>query len=466
MLKIPIGIGNCSLTYLYMLGPFLFNLMQDYLLSLDSIKYYLKKNIFGIETVLNNHKLIKLIYIYISYIIFGTLFYYLSIFGEKNNDKVKIQQKDIQKNLIVNEIKKNPIDSKVKIEFYIIFGIFALNKVLRTVVSYYKISELDFWIFNIVFISLFMYKYLRIHIYKHHIYSLGFIFFTNLCLLFIAASFRKSSDKETTFEKHTWKCLFIIIFYIILAVTISFARVDSKKFMDINYLSPYKMIFFIGIFGLFFTLITLIFTSTISCNNSAYCNTKKTNTYFNYTNNINVTYTINTSYLDSIPLYFSDLKNVYKEHNYKYFFIEIFIVIPLYLVSNFGVIAFEMIIILYLNPNYILISDCLYYATIKLIDYVFRGDYATKKFCIEYIAEILSLFGYLIYLEIIELRFCGLDKDLKKNITERSIKESLVQEIDFDINQGIDDDKDDKNSDDEEDENKKAIEMGLMTTTS
>ena len=191
MWKIPIGIGNFSLAYLYMLGPVAFKLLQDYLLILKGIKKYFKKNIFGIETVLNNHSLISDLYGYISYIIFGSLFFYLSNNGVNNNKKGKILQKTLkpsERNLIFNQIRTK---TRVKIEFIIICILFALNYIMRTIISYYKISGLDFWIFNIVFISFFMYKYFRIHIYKHHKYSLGFIFITNLCLLSIAATLKK-----------------------------------------------------------------------------------------------------------------------------------------------------------------------------------------------------------------------------------------------------------------------------------
>ena len=35
-------------------------------------------------------------------------------------------------------------------------------------------------------------------------------------------------------------------------------------------------------------------------------------------------------------------------------------------------------------------------------------------------AEIFAFFGYLVYLEILELKFCGLDKDLKRKIIKRN----------------------------------------------
>ena len=38
-------------------------------------------------------------------------------------------------------------------------------------------------------------------------------------------------------------------------------------------------------------------------------------------------------------------------------------------------------------------------------------------------SEILSILAFLIYLEIIELRFCGLDNHLKKNLIKKSEEE-------------------------------------------
>ena len=53
------------------------------------------------------------------------------------------------------------------------------------------------------------------------------------------------------------------------------------------------------------------------------------------------------------------------------------------------------------------------------------------QFIILELTEILSILGYAIYLEIIELRFFGLDKDLKKNIIRRSFRETPLKPLNF-----------------------------------
>jgi hypothetical protein len=186
-----------------------------------------------------------------------------------------------------------------------------------------------------------------------------------------------------------------------------------------------------GLFGSIFILITLIFTSIISCSeNSKYCKVKK------YITDTNDKY---LSYLDSVPIYIIELKNVFQNNDYKEFFLEIFVVTPLIICANFIEFTFDMLIILYLDPNYTLISETIYFGTTKLIEYKIKGDYSPSKFTFDYLAEIFALVGYTIYLEIIELRFCGLNNDIKKNIIKRSVSDSSLTEIELSISYNSDD---------------------------
>ena len=418
MWKSPIGFGNCSFAYLYIFGSYITRLIEDYLISLEDIKSTLKYNIFHITTVLKSHKLIRVLYRYISFIIFGLLFFHIS-----NNKKKSEKEKE-------NEVEKNPHNKLIfqkhsttkrsLVELLIVSAFFTLIKILRKVISYYKVSDLDFWIVNIVFVTLYMNKYFGHNIHKHQQYSLYFIFLSNVCLLFIAAAIPKNKEKETIFKKLGWYSILILFAYIILSWISSLTKVYSKKLMDFNYISPYRIIVFMGLFGTIFSLITLAFTSGLSCGKSttSYCKVKKVS------NNITKTY------LDSISIYFTELGDVLKKRKYKEFYFEIFIVTPLYILFNFIEFAFTMLIILYLNPNYILISDCIYFSTTKLLEFTINGNYSPKKFAIEYTAELLALVGYAIYLEIIVLRFCGLDLNIKKNIMKRSTRESLTSVID------------------------------------
>ena len=57
-----------------------------------------------------------------------------------------------------------------------------------------------------------------------------------------------------------------------------------------------------------------------------------------------------------------------------------------------------------------------------------------KRFLLNFIGYCLTIIGFLIYLEIIELNFCGFNYNLRKKIIERSV-EDMIQEINYDDEQ-------------------------------
>ena len=105
----------------------------------------------------------------------------------------------------------------------------------------------------------------------------------------------------------------------------------------------------------------------------------------------------------------------------------------------------EIFIIKYLNPNYLLMSDNVYFEILKIVNYAeeINKKLLLPKFIILQISELLEFIGCAIYLEIIELKFCGLNKNIKRNIMERAktdILYSLMEspEEDKEIDENID----------------------------
>ena len=452
MPKCPIGFGSISFEYIYIFGTAFANFMEDYLLSLDDIMDT-TRNIFGIEVILSikKHKLISHLYKYLGYTIFGYIFFYISLRKRQNKEKQKNiettgrSQGETTKSLIV---KKNNISQKSKFLIIIACFIYSLQSLIRKIIQLFKVGELDLWIFNVFFITLFMNYYLGSRIYKHQKYSLLFIFVTNIILLFICSFIpkeKKVNEPSTIIEEIGYLSILVYLIYIILSCASSFSKVLSKNLMDLKYISPYHLIFIMGIFGVILHVITLIFTSCISCIFSGDERPKQCR----IENNKNY-------YMESVPIYFSNMKNQIND-NPTFFYVETLIVYPCFLFIGFIQFAFEMLLITYLNPNYKLISDCLYFAIKKLIEYNRKNEekYNPVKFTIEYIAEILAILGYMIYLEIIELRFCGLDNDIKKKIMDRSFRESNIKALDntYPINENNDNDSDDEIEEKETNEN-------------
>ena len=168
MSKCPIGIGNCSFTYLYILGSSIITLLEDYVISLNDIKEDCKYNIFKISLQIKKHKIIRLLYKFIGYIIFGSLFLY--IFNRINNRKktITIKKSQLNNSLIYND---NYIFFKSTIkEIIIVYILYSFQLLLRRIVNLFKTSVFDLWIFNIIFIIIFMKYYFDNKIYSHKKY--------------------------------------------------------------------------------------------------------------------------------------------------------------------------------------------------------------------------------------------------------------------------------------------------------
>ena len=267
--------------------------------------------------------------------------------------------------------------------------------------------------------------------------------------MLIASSFFPFTKNENEYinsykaAKEKGKSYFIsiplILFFILLSFIYSYARVTGKLLMQIHFISPYTLIFYVGILGFIFT----ICASLISHIDYSYDNNK---------NDINA----NDIYIDNIFDYASKLKDLYNKNKFNFFF-EIFFVNIIYSFIMFMEIVFELLTVYYLNPLFILITNNLCYGVIQLITFIVEynndGLLVICLFLCEEFAEIFALMGYSVYLEIIELHFCELDQNLKRKIIDRgdielretiNFKENFVEEENDDSDEEENESKEDK----------------------
>ncbi len=95
-------------------------------------------------------------------------------------------------------------------------------------------------------------------------------------------------------------------------------------------------------------------------------------------------------------------------------------------------VIFSFPVQFFLEKTFLLIFTAIFFN-----DNLFKEEGQVKKFLMDESGDIISIIGFLIYLEIIELHFCKLDFNLSNNITFRAneeikeIKEldSFIQEI-------------------------------------
>ena len=409
-------LGTCSFSYIYILFTVSLFFFKSCILSFSELSSLKKINIFGIEPVLIKHGLMKLLIEYLGYIIFGGLFF--CIF--KLRKKIKKQNKgDHLKNMKFILIKKN-ISFKAFKLLLIACSLFAVQLIIRNIMNFLYLWMLDLWIFNIIFISFFMKIILKVEFYKHQLYSLGINFFINFVLLIASSSLKEKGKSQ--YEKiadNFGNYFYIVLFYLVflaLSAMICSSQVMQKHLMDVEDVSAFTILFIIGFLSSFFTLIALIMTTYIKCNEVL---TDKQFCWLSGEDNI--------YYFDSFKIYKNNMSKQYQV-NKSAFFIEIFLVYPLYSLACYLKYFFETMIVYHLNPNYVIISDIIYYSSKMIIGII--NNQSGKGTILILIGDIISLITYCFYLEFIILKCCNMNFNTRISINERSRSEIL----DIDIN--------------------------------
>ena len=440
-----IGFGKFSKSYIYLLLALIFKLLDENFLAMTSVSPHSNKDILYIEPVLSKHIIVQKLYQYASYIIGGIIIkLYLKYKTKSKTDnqifsrpkkKVFIFAESLSLILYKRETKKNPI-----MEIIIVSIFYVLNMEIIDICFHFNLGNLNIWTLDLLFMILFMKKYFIIKFYNFQKCSFIFLLSTVSVILIISSTLpimdNNSKDNKLDVSHRILfnlvdnnYFLYILIFIIINVkrIMISYARVKAKLLMDFKYISPYTILIYIGIFGLIIISIELTFSTIYECTDKYqnFC-------YVKFSDDSNITY------FDNIEIYFSKLS---KESIGK-LLLEILISYPLFLIINFLKLAFEFWMIIKLNPIFVLILNSLAYTVNYLLYFIFNySEEILIQFCILESAEIISLICYMIYLEIIELRFCGFDTYLSRNLLSLSINEF---DEDKSVSEEEEDDKTDK----------------------
>ena len=446
MSKCIIGLGKCSSLYINILLAAIFKFLRDCLLNFNSISSNIKLNIFGFEPILSLHVIITNIYEYLSYILIGLIFLYISnkkSIGEKQKIK-KIE------NLEPNRISliyydRNDIDNKEIPLVILISAIFVFHSDLITILYLFDFSDFDIWTFDIIFILFFMNKYFEINIYKHQKFALYFICIASTFFIFLSMFFPKYKNNNSfkyiyNLVGNIYFCFLIFFGFIMISFITDFGRVLTKVLMDLKFISPYIIIICTGIIGFIINSLILFFVSKHSCDQKTILKNACLAEYEN------------EKYFDNISGYFFNLTESIKkkeppETGYTSkikFYVEMLAIVPLFLVFSYFEFYFELKIINYLDPNYLLFRDTFYYGLSKIANLGINSNKINNKVSLILleIAEIIAILGYSVYLEIIELRFCGLDKKLKRKLAEKANLESQTNIINIEEMENSDDEED------------------------
>ena len=451
-----IGLGKCSKKYLYILGTILFRCLRDCIFGFIAIDPESKTGLFGFIPELSKHYLLQDFYKYLSYIIGGLIF--LNVLKKNNSlnkEKAPVLRSKSSNTLIYHKQGPNLKEISI-IKILAICMIYCIHAELSRIMYLFDFNGLDFWIFDIIFTIFFMDTYFIITYHKHQKFSMIFVIIINAILLIISSFLPNTNNQDSDLrDKNTYQIieditnsryLFICILFIFifLSALLSYGRVKTKILMYLYYISPYQIIFYVGAIGSILTFLALIFVTFFNC---------KENTNYSIENYCILSKIVNNKkkyYYDNIFIYFNDLYD--NITNYKFYF-EILLITPLFFALEFFGFTCEILTIHYLNPIYVLVRENLYYCILRFLFILANiNDYnkymTIEQFFILQFSEISAIFGYAIYLEIIELRFCGLDKDLRRKIIERGERESVHNKL-LHYNNNSDENNDNENNDNE-----------------
>ena len=300
-----------------------------------------------------------------------------NVYSKKKKDKITSSLIEDKGNIIFEKndtIKKKIISWKEKLLW--IFLVSIIDYIAYLFSSIYWLDNgnyVDTLQTNIIFMSIFAYLILKLKLHKHHYLCISVIIIRSIAYTIIFNVYKKDPSKKND-----------IVPYIVSFVTeivFSLTYVMSKYFMLIKYIHPFEIMFFEGIFELFFSIMTLIISSSIGK-------------------------------LDNISHFLEKFK-----------YMEVFILIS-WIIVNFIYHAILFKVIDIFSPFYIHISILLS----EFLSFFFKTGLSIGQLIFYIISFIVCPFMILVFLEIIELNFCGLSEMTAKNIELRALLDSAIND--------------------------------------
>ena len=219
--------------------------------------------------------------------------------------------------------------------------------------------------------------------------------------------------------------------------------------MAFKFITMYKISIYIGIIGFIFSLIFLLIASFIPCSEEKEF----------------IKYVCQFKY--SGRRYYDSFKFVQDISFNNKFFFELFVMIPLFMILNLLIFYFNLLIINYLDPFYLVPIDTCYFIIYQNIDFLVTLKKSNKmnniRFVLATLSDLICVLCFSVYLEIVELNFCSLNKNIRRNIIKRGLEEQINSELIpakyFDnIEDEGDNEKEEKNNNGNVDKNNKQAE--------
>lgn len=321
------------------------------------------------------------------------------IFVKIRSRRLNIKNNIYEKHLIIVDSKAKYY-KKIRCQKYSLILLSSFLDFFQKADSYIFSAYLlnSFWMLDILFLSIFSFLILKTRLYIFHYLCLIIIIFLSIILIIIELYHNEKIELQ-----HILSALFVEIIY-------SLIMVINKYSMEYKFCLPYEICFYEGFFSLIGNIIILIIYIK---NNINFISKEENNSGDN------------------------DLKYILKNINSFEIFIFILSIFLRFIYNLFAILTVK-----YFTPSYIVI-----YIVIGEIIFTFLNIRDWVIAIITILIFLITLFLILVYTEIIELNFCSLQKNTRRNIIERATSDLIESQI-YIRNNDLNDITDD--SDDEE----------------
>lgn len=315
--------------------------------------------------------------------------------------------------ILIHNDSSYSMRANISLSFYILIIFLWVLEEQLIIIFNVCLKDIDFWMIELFIVSYQSSKLFHFKIYKHHKLAIIFnaIVPVILKILTIVYSFIYKDDDLKILYKD--KPIFIVIglgIYLILITLRSFVNTRMKWHMDLKYIPISQILALYGFIGTIFC----IFITTIM---SIFFKNENKNKFDGY------------SYYYFLSG-FSDYFKYFEEISISEIFKEIIIVIISFIFFFFNKYLF-LHVIKYFTPVHVIFCNSFYFIFDKVFLIIntqinekktFKNDSAIRKikFFLDLSSDLVSILGFLLYLEIIILKFFDYDYNTKPNIIKRS----------------------------------------------
>ena len=399
------------------------------------------------DSKFSGHYFIHYTFLYITILIISSIIHIISKCKNKkeperpNNELIINNQSDLI--YIDNYENINSTYSPIFVLF-IIFLYILDEQALTTFKIYFK--NCDFWMIELYILSYMNAKMFKIKIYSHQLLAI-LIDIIPIVLKGIILGFSFFDEKNHWDDDNHdnykydindpnnnklksllvlyWPLLiFVLVLYFLMATLRSYVLISIKKFMDLKYISLNKILILYSLTGIIFCSLFATFTTFFNCGKNLKINNKR---FLNdYQCKIKDD---NYKYIDNFIVYFNNFKNASSTE-----FTNEMMFLPFAGTSFFFYKYFTILTVKELTPLHkVFIYPIQYFFQKLIISYKLIANSSQKliveQYFIDMASDVVAFLGFLIYLEIIELNFCRLNFNIRKNIIKRGNKSANLLNI-------------------------------------